>query len=261
MQDEAISRLRDAMREAAYKDADCVNNGQPAINKLSLLSTVRDVLLRANLADSILDNNLLESVRLWLEPLPDASLPAYEIQRTLIEALPQLPIKTIHLRESGLGKVMIFYQKSKRVEPNLKRICEKLIGDWTRAIMGRSDNYRDKSIKQVDYSYFKHKADIPTQARTQQIVNANKSLYEESAARRNRAAAPAARTTAYKVAPRANLAGINSRNKRTLPSGVGTALNKDERFKSLSQRLHSMGIKKKGAKKGGVSIEGKGISM
>ena len=40
-----------------------------------------DILARADLAIPILDNNLLEAVRLWLEPLPDASMPAYQIQK------------------------------------------------------------------------------------------------------------------------------------------------------------------------------------
>ncbi|GMF03263.1 unnamed protein product [Ambrosiozyma monospora] len=135
MQDEAIAMLKHKMKEAAAMDVDCVNNKKPATHKLQLLPQVRGTLLKSNLYDSILDNNMLEAVRIWLEPLPDSSLPAFEIQRTLFNELPKLPIKTIHLRESGLGKVVLFYQKSKKADPSLKRIAEKLIGDWTRPIM------------------------------------------------------------------------------------------------------------------------------
>ena len=131
-QDEMVNNLREKMRTAAIEDAECVRNGTPAMSKLKLLPEVKDVLRKSSLADTILDNNLLEAVRIWLEPLPDASLPAYEIQKESFSALDRLPIKTIHLRESGLGKVVIFYQKSKRPQLNIKRTVDKLVGDWTR---------------------------------------------------------------------------------------------------------------------------------
>lgn len=37
--------------------------------------------------DAILDNQLLDMVRLWLEPLPDRSLPSLDIQNELLDAL------------------------------------------------------------------------------------------------------------------------------------------------------------------------------
>ncbi|GME71459.1 unnamed protein product [[Candida] boidinii] len=111
MQDEAISELKNMMKEAAYIDSDCVNNKKPATRKLKLLPQVKDTLLKSNLYDSILDNNLLEAVRIWLEPLPDSSLPAFEIQKTLLQELIKLPIKTIHLRESGLDQIIIMLKK------------------------------------------------------------------------------------------------------------------------------------------------------
>jgi transcription factor SPN1 len=36
---------------------------------------------------SIIDQNLLDTVRMWLEPLGDKSLPALNIQRSLFEIL------------------------------------------------------------------------------------------------------------------------------------------------------------------------------
>lgn len=71
---------------------------------------------------------MLESVRLWLEPLPDASLPAYSIQKEMFAALEELPIKTVHLRESGIGKVVLFYQQSRKPQVSIKHIAEKLVG-------------------------------------------------------------------------------------------------------------------------------------
>ena len=37
--------------------------------------------------DSILDNQLLDGIRLWLEPLPDRSLPSLDIQNSMLDIL------------------------------------------------------------------------------------------------------------------------------------------------------------------------------
>jgi transcription factor SPN1 len=261
MQDEAISQLKNMMKEAAYMDIDCVNNKKPATNKLKLLPQVRDTLLKSNLYDSILDNNLLEAVRTWLEPLPDASLPSFEIQKTLLNELVKMPIKTIHLRESGLGKVMIFYQKSKKVDSSLKRIAEKLIGDWTRPVMGRSDNYRAREIPTANFDFEKFNKKTKLQSTLKKSENAivRKSLYQESADRRKRAAAPEARSSVYTIAPQSNLSALQ--NARNSVITVGGSSNRDERFKAINRKLTKLSQKKKNTKKDGVSIEGRGLNM
>lgn len=261
MQDEAIAHLKNMMKEAAYVDVECVNEKKPATNKLQLLPQVKQTLLKSSLYDSILDNNLLEAVRIWLEPLPDASLPSYEIQKTLLNELTKLPIKTIHLRESGLGKVMVFYQKSPKVDPILKRTAEKLINDWTRPIMGSSDTYRAKNIRRASFNPEKFRAQQRLHSgETAPEKTKRKTLYQESADRRKRAAAPEANTAVYTIAPQVNQGDLQ-RQSSYAAMGIGSSLSRDERFKKLNQKLtvlsHKKGVK---AKKGGVSIEGRGVN-
>ncbi len=252
LQDENISKLRDKMREAAFLDSEAIKDGQAATNKLSLLNEVINVLQKSTLADSILDNNLLESIRLWLEPLPDASLPAYSIQKELFNSIVKLPIKTIHLRESGLGKVMIFYQRSKRVELSIKRIADKLVGDWTRPIMGRSDNYKDKAIETRNYDFKRNKTSVNHRHNS---TGGPKSAGEEAAARRGRAAVPMARPVTYMVAPRTQISG----NTQGIRTGIGSSLVRDDQYKRIKQKLIGAGKSGK-TKKSGVSIEGRGLS-
>jgi hypothetical protein len=83
---------------------------------------------RNHLQQSILDNNLLEGVKRWLEPLPDKSLPALNIQHQFFQILERMTIDTISLKMSGLGKVVVFYSMCSRVEPSIKRSAEHLIG-------------------------------------------------------------------------------------------------------------------------------------
>lgn len=246
--DEKILRLKDEMNIAAQKDIETLNqrleNGDTkavAMEKVKLLPKVITVLSKANLADTILDNNLLQSVRIWLEPLPDGSLPSFEIQKSLFAALDNLPIKTEHLKESGLGKVVIFYTKSKRVEPRLARLADKLVAEWTRPIIGASDNYRDKRVMKMEFDIERHrKKAMLDSAKSKKLkkkkarLEEDMSLYEQAAARRNRAAAPAQTTTDYKFAPTSNLSSIST-GVRT--AGVGSTLNNSEMYKRLNARL------------------------
>ncbi|SCW02375.1 LAFE_0F05050g1_1 [Lachancea fermentati] len=249
--DERILRLKDEMNIAAQKDIETLNrrmDGQDdkavAMEKVKLLPKVVSALSKANLADTILDNNLLQSVRIWLEPLPDGSLPSFEIQKSLFAALENLPIKTEHLKESGLGKVVIFYTKSKRVEPKLARLADKMVAEWTRPIIGASDNYRDKRVMKMEFDVEQHrkkamldsaKSKKSKKRRPDDTESSGaKSLYEQAAARRNRAAAPAQATTDYKYAPISNLSTVSTSLRS---NGVGSSLNNSEMFKRLNSRL------------------------
>lgn len=252
MQDDKIDYLKDQMIKAANMDVEKNSQGQIATEKLKLLREVMDVLLRADLAISILDNNLLEAVRLWLEPLPDASMPAYQIQKELIAALETLPIKTDHLVASGIGKVLVFYQRLRRTEPRLKKVVDRLIGDWTRPILNKSDSYKDRLIMFNEYNKSKYSNQLAS-ARSANRPQEAKTLYEENATRRKRAAIPLARTAAYKIAPRVDASLL--RRQQQISNGTG-----DERFRRINAKLTSMLFKKK-AKKTGPSIEGKNLTI
>lgn len=247
MQDDRIDALKNKMIEAANLDVEKNSQGQIATEKLKLLGEVTSVLSKADLAISILDNNLLEAVRLWLEPLPDASMPAYQIQKELIQSLETLPIKTDHLVASGIGKVLVFYQRSKRAEPNLKRVVDRLIGDWTRPILNKSDSYKDRTIQFHEYNKNKFTNQLSSAKRAR--PKEAKTLYEESAERRKRAAIPSARTTAYKIAPKVD-PNLLRRQQRS---------NNSERFKRINQKINNK--TKTTSRRTGPSIEGKGLSM
>ncbi|SCU80104.1 LADA_0B05072g1_1 [Lachancea dasiensis] len=256
--DERILRLKDEMNLAAQKDIETLNRrldgvdeSAVAMEKVKLLPKVVGTLSKAHLADTILDNNLLQSVRIWLEPLPDGSLPSFEIQKSLFAALETLPIKTDHLKESGLGKVVIFYTKSKRVEPKLARLADRLVAEWTRPIIGASDNYRDKRVMKLEFDVEQHrkkamldsaKSKKSKKRRSDVDDTKGKSAYELAAARRNRAAAPSQTTTDYKFAPVSNLNSVPSSARTT---GVGASLNNSEMYKRLNSRLTKRGKRSK----------------
>jgi len=141
------------MEAACREDNEARQSGQPAVNKLKLLPEVLNIMNRQSIRHSVVDPeaNFLQSVKFFLEPLNDGSLPAYNIQRDLFQALERLPIDKETLLSSGIGKVVVFYTKSKKPEIGIKRIAERLLADWSRPILKRTDDYKKRKIATADY--------------------------------------------------------------------------------------------------------------
>lgn len=145
------------MEQACEADNLARENLQPAIHKLKMLPEVVALLNRNTVQHSIVDpdTNFLQSVKFFLEPLNDGSLPAYNIQRDLFSALTRLPIEKEALLSSGIGKVVLYYTKSKKPEIGIKRTAERLLGEWSRPILKRSDDYKKRKVitKEFDHQY------------------------------------------------------------------------------------------------------------
>ncbi|EZF95796.1 transcription factor iws1 [Trichophyton rubrum MR1459] len=141
------------MTDAARLDSIARKENRPAMHKLKMLPEVVSLLNRNQYVNSLIDPeiNLLEAVKFFLEPLDDGSLPAYNIQRDLMAALLRLPINKETLIASGIGKVIVFYTKSKRPEIGIKRQAERLLAEWTRPILQRSDDYSKRVYEEVDF--------------------------------------------------------------------------------------------------------------
>ncbi|GKZ26294.1 transcription factor iws1 [Aspergillus brasiliensis] len=153
MADAEIEDMRKRMTHAAQMDAINRREGKPAMHKLKMLPEVVSLLNRNQYVNSLVDPeiNLLEAVKFFLEPLDDGSLPAYNIQRDLMTALGKLPINKEALVASGIGKVIVFYTRSKRPEPGIKRMAERLLAEWTRPILQRSDDYSKRVYQEAAF--------------------------------------------------------------------------------------------------------------
>lgn len=153
--DEEIAELKISMENACVADNKAREEGKPAVGKLKLLPRVLSMMNRTSIQHAILDpeTNFLQSVRFFLEPLNDGSLPAYNIQSEIFAALTRLPIGKEALLSSGIGKVVLFYTKSTRPEPAVKRMAEKLVGEWSRPILKRTDDFRKRFIQTREFDY------------------------------------------------------------------------------------------------------------
>lgn len=152
--DAELEEMRRRMAEAAQADTQARDQNKPAMHKLQLLPEVVALLNRNTLQQALVDPdiNLLEAVRFFLEPLNDGSLPAYNIQRELFQCLAKLPVTKDALVASGIGKVVHFYTRSPKAEQTIKRQAERLVGEWTRPILKRTDDYRKREFVEADYN-------------------------------------------------------------------------------------------------------------
>ena len=137
------------MAEAARLDSDARARNEPALHKLALLPEVTAILNRGGaIQESLVDpeNDLLRSITFFLEPsTPDGSLPAYAIQKELFAVLPRLPIGVEELRaDTRLGQCVLFYTKSKKPEPAIKRQAERLLTKWMSVMLKRPNDYRNR---------------------------------------------------------------------------------------------------------------------
>ncbi|KAI8922423.1 hypothetical protein DFJ77DRAFT_425495 [Powellomyces hirtus] len=144
--DEIMVRVLAEMRNAAEQDKERNRKRQPAVAKLMKLPGVMLYLQREALHEQFLENHILEGIKLWLEPLPDAALPSLDIQTNMFQVLQKMPIGTSHLRESLIGRIVNFYAKCPRVNGEVQKIASQLVDKWMRPILNRSNSYRDYDV-------------------------------------------------------------------------------------------------------------------
>jgi transcription factor SPN1 len=60
-------------------------------------------------------------------------------------------IETHHLRESSIGRIVMFYSKCEKITLPVKKIATRLVRTWMRPILKRSANYRDGTRREVRY--------------------------------------------------------------------------------------------------------------
>ncbi|KAI0078745.1 hypothetical protein K474DRAFT_1659910 [Panus rudis PR-1116 ss-1] len=228
--DEEVSRLREAMLSAAADDEQANREKLPATAKLRMLPQVMDVLRRSSLSQSIIDNNLLEGVRKWLEPLPDKSLPALDIQKEFFPALKKMEfIDSGVIKDAKLGPVIIFYTKCKRVTPDIQRIANDLVSAWSRPIIKRSASYRDRVIPTAEI------ADEHRGGERLNAILARAREADKNRVRKNAVQIPQRELGTYTVAPRSNFS--TSKNTASVDVDIERRKKNADRLRSLTRKL------------------------
>lgn len=140
--DELAVEFTNKMMAAVRKDDESVAAEKPALAKLKLLGEVSDMLTKKHMQEVLLDNQVLSCIKRWLEPNPRGHFAVHSIRKRLLELLQTLPIETVHLRESGLGKIVMFYYSRKEESADIRKLAGDLVTNWSRPIIGTNLDYR-----------------------------------------------------------------------------------------------------------------------
>ncbi|KDR79001.1 hypothetical protein GALMADRAFT_244730 [Galerina marginata CBS 339.88] len=229
--DDEVARLRELMLNAADEDVNANQAKLPATTKLRHLPEAMETLRKVSLAQSMIDNNLLEAVRKWLEPLPDRSLPALNIQRELFGIIKKMEfIDSAVLKESGLGRIVLFYTKRKRVTPAINRIANDLVSLWSRPIIKRSASYRDRIVPVAQDA----ELDLRAGERLNAILARAKET-EKGRVKRNAVMIPQRELGTYTVAPSQRAAGMG-RGGASVDVDIERRRKNAERLRSLTRK-------------------------
>lgn len=140
--EQLVQEILYRMDTAQTADENSISEGKPGLEKLKLLDTVVDTLSKVQLQSTLLDFNLLEVMRKWIQPTANGHLPNVGIRTKLLRVTKRLPVYKDHLKRSGFGKiVMALYKHPDETQEN-KEVCRELIERWSRSVFDKSMDYK-----------------------------------------------------------------------------------------------------------------------
>ncbi|KAK8999232.1 hypothetical protein V6N11_070408 [Hibiscus sabdariffa] len=145
-----VEKVMALMEVAVEEDIEFNRQNKPAIKKIQTLPLLTDFLSKKHLQLEFLDRGVLSLFKIWLEPLPDGSLPNATVRAWLLNLLTHtFPIdinredRREQLKKSGLGKVIMFLSKSDEETNANRQLAKDLVENWNRIIFNKSTRFSD----------------------------------------------------------------------------------------------------------------------
>ncbi|EJW02786.1 hypothetical protein EDEG_02826 [Edhazardia aedis USNM 41457] len=128
------------LKNACFADHENNKKSLPSLNRLSLLENVNIYLNSKKRQEILLDNGLLDILKMWLEPMPDYTLPNIQIKKTVLENLYNMPITKTHLLNSSIGKIVHFYSKNARESSDVQHLAKNVMKKWTNIVFEKDED-------------------------------------------------------------------------------------------------------------------------
>lgn len=142
-----VEKLQRKMAEAVELDDKMFSEQKPAIYKIQLLEMVQTAILMRPLQNTLLDHDILSSLRDWIEPRDANTLPALSVRAAVYELLLQLPCLPDHLkRVTGnrppIGAIIVALRRHKMETAANKRLLKEIMDKWSRPIFSKNADVR-----------------------------------------------------------------------------------------------------------------------
>ena len=142
-------------------------------------------------------------------------------------------IDTNSLKESGLGRVVLFYTKCKKVLPAIARMANDLVSAWSRPIIKRSASYRDREIPVLPEGMGEPGTQRPSERLGAILARAKAA--EKGRVRKNAVMIPTRELGTYTVAPRTNVGIL--RGNASVDNDIERRRRNAERLRSIIRRV------------------------
>lgn len=145
-----VNKLQLKMAEAVIRDERDYQEGRPALHKIKLLDAVQQAVSMRPLHQTLLDKDILGSLRDWITPRgtsTTSSLPALSVRSTVYDLLLLLPCQPEHLKRGSrdgkvIGEVIVQLRKHKQETTENKKKLREIMDKWSRPIFSKNADVR-----------------------------------------------------------------------------------------------------------------------
>ncbi|EPR79726.1 IWS1 transcription elongation factor [Spraguea lophii 42_110] len=124
-------KVIDRMKYLLEEDIKLNKEKKAALNRINNLDEIMTDLNYKPFYDTLLKNGILNHLKMWLEPLPDNSLPNHRIKKEILGLLYRMPVRREHLLQSDVGKIINFYSKNLFESKDIRHLAKDLVKKWT----------------------------------------------------------------------------------------------------------------------------------
>ncbi|ELA42638.1 uncharacterized protein VICG_00390 [Vittaforma corneae ATCC 50505] len=123
------------MKDFYKKDLDLNSESKPAHYKIDNIEHICSKIIKRGVQEIFVKMGILKELKVWLEPLPDNSLPNQKIKRAIMDLLINLRVSKADLLSSGIGKIVHFYSKNSREALDIRKMSLNVIKKWKSMII------------------------------------------------------------------------------------------------------------------------------